>query len=875
MLREWLSKCRAYLRGRSAIDTELQEEMQAHLEFEIEESIDKGETQADARRRFGNTTLIRESAASAWGFAGLDATMQDLRFGFRQLRRTPGFTAIAIATLGLGIGMSTAVFSVMNAVLLRSLSYPEADRLVSLATYDPAANEDIVPRFDFRSWKTQARSFDRMVAYSSGDVTVAAGDRSLQARVASVSPDFWEISGARPMIGRLPDSGEQNVVMLSHALFEQVFGGDPAFVGKIAMLDGQPVTVAGVLPGNFRFQLVPPPRRDVDSKDVAAYVPLEPAPQDYTRSRGRTVTVVGRLKSDVGYDQARHELEAIRFGLAQGTSLPYLDRMQLRMAPLKEKLTSEARKPLWVLVAAVICVLLIACANIASLLLARATARQKEIAIRAAIGAGRTRLLRQLLVESLLLAILGAAVGVALAQLGLTAILSLAPHSIPRLSEVTLDASAFVFALAISVVTALLFGLAPFLTLSKVNAGDAMRNEVRTASPSSLALRTRKLLVVAQLSLAVALLSGAGALLKSFSVMSAHPPGFDPDQILVMKIPLSGPGYAEAEKRHALVRELLESIGAVPGVRAIGVVPNYPIKTGLTVQGARPQLPGEVRPPTTLKATSAGYIKAIGVKLLAGRWITDTEPASVVVINESLARREFGGQDPIGKGIMVQAILDGKPKSFAPVVGIVADVKDSKLDSPPEAQVYVPYSHVPIGSGVTVLARVSGDPLAVVPTMLKLIAELDKTQAVYAISTLEVALAGSVAPRRFTLFLFGTFAVLALLLGTIGIYGVISYAVAQRTHEIGIRIALGASRATVARMVLIQALGLTVCGVILGLGGAIMLTRAMSGLLYEVQPGDLGVFAAAVALLSGTALTASLAPALRAARLDPVASIRA
>lgn len=731
MLREWISKCRAYLRGRSAIETELREEMQAHLEFEIEESIDKGEPQEDARRRFGNTTLIRETAASAWGFAGIDAIAQDLRYGFRQLRRSPGFTAVAIVTLGLGIGMSTAVFSVVNAVLLRSLSYPDPDRLVWLATYDPAANEDIVPRFDFRAWKAQSRSFDRMVAYTSGDVTVAVGGRALQARVASVSPDFWEISGARPAIGRLPDSGEQNVVMLSHVLFEQVFGGDPAVVGQLAMLDGQPVTVAGVLPSDFRFQLVPPPRRDVDSRDVAAYVPLQPAPQDYTRSRGRTVTVVGRLKRDVTNDQARHELEAIRSGVAQARSLQYLDRMPLRIAPLKERLTGQAKKPLWVLVAAAICVLLIACANIASLLLARASSRRKEIAIRAAIGAGRTRLLRQFLVESLLLAILGAAVGIALALVGLKGILSLVPHSIPRLSEATLNASAFVFALAVSVVTALLFGLAPSLSLRKTEAGDAMRNEARAASSSSVPLRARKLLVVTQLSLAVALLSGAGALLKSFSLMSARPPGFDPDQILVMKIPLSGPGYSAAEKRHALVGELLPRIGAVPGVRAIGVAPSYPLKTGLTVQGGRPQIPGEVRPPTTLKATSAGYIKAMGMKLVSGRWFTDTESATVVVINESLARREFGGQDPIGKGIMVQAILDGKPRSFAPVVGVVADLKDSKLDSPPDPQVYVPYSHVPIGSGITLLARVSGNPLAVVPAVHKLLAELDKTQPVY------------------------------------------------------------------------------------------------------------------------------------------------
>jgi putative ABC transport system permease protein len=641
------------------------------------------------------------------------------------------------------------------------------------------------------------------------------------------------------------------------------------------MFDGAHVTIAGILRKDFRFELVPPPRRDADATDatdVDAYVPLEAAPQDTARSRGRTVSVVAKLKPNVTSEQARQELEIIRARIAQDSPL---DKMPLQVVPLRERLVGQVRLALWVLLGAVTFVLLIACATVANLLLARASVRRKEIAIRASLGAGRSRVLRQFLTESLVLALLGGAIGLIAVRWCLTILVHVVPRAVPRLADVDVDGQVVGFAVLTSVATVVIFGLVPALSIWKTDVQDAMREGTRTASAGAGSLRIRTLLVAAELAIAVVLLIGGGLMVKSFWRMSAHPPGFHPESILIMKVPLSGPQYSEAQPRHAYADELLRRVQPIPGVQAAGVMPHYPIHTGLDVKGRQWQPQAGIPIPTALNATSAGYARSMGLRVVRGRWLAESEPTAVVVVNESLARREFGDQDPVGMQLSVQAIAPNpKVPFYVPVVGVVSDVKHSKLDTPAEPEVYVPYVHVPIGSGIALVVRTAGDPLAIVPTIRRVMADLDPAQPAYDVQTLEDALAESVAPRRFNAFLLNAFALTALVLAVIGIYGVIAYSVAQRTREIGLRMALGAQRRDVVGTVVRQGMQLALAGIIVGLAAGAGLSRLMVSLLYDVEPVDPQIFGFVAALLAVAALVACSAPAARAACVDPLDALR-
>jgi predicted permease len=495
-----------------------------------------------------------------------------------------------------------------------------------------------------------------------------------------VSDDFWEIARPPLAFGRVPAPGEPSVLLLSYRLFEQQFQSNPSIVGSTGMLDGSQVTIVGILQKNFRFELVPPPRRDVDVEEVEAYVPLEPAPQDMARSRGRTVSVVARLKPDVTIDQARRELDVIRARVAQNSPIAYLDKMPLRVVPLRERLVGDVRLALWVLLGAVTFVLLIACATVANLLLARASVRRKEIAIRASLGAGRARVLRQFLTESLVLALLGGAIGLMAVRWSLTILVHMVPRAVPRLTEASLDGRVVGFAALMSIATVLIVGLVPALSIWKTDLQDAMRQGTRTASATAGSLRFRRLLVAAELAIAVVLLIGGGLMVKSFWRMNDHPGEFHPESILIMKVPLSGPQYAEPQARDVYTDELIRRVQAIPGVQAVGVTPHYPIRTGLDVRGRQWQPQTGIPIPTALNATSAGYAKVIGLRVVRGRWINESEPTPVVVINESLARREFGDQDPVGAYLSVQAIAPNPREFFyVPVFGVVSEVKHSRL----------------------------------------------------------------------------------------------------------------------------------------------------------------------------------------------------
>ena len=868
------------MRRRRAL-SHLDQDIRDHIDRETQENIERGMSPEEAHyaalRTFGNVTLTREATRGVWIPLWFEQLRQDAHYAVRMLRRNPGFTATVVLVLALGIGMNTAVFSVVNAVLLRPLSYPQPERLVWMATTDPNFHDEIVPRYDFRVWRTQAQSFERMVAYVTADNTIATADRAIRTRVARVSDDFWEL--ARPSIafGRLPAPGETNSLVLSYRVFDTHFQGDPSIVGRLGMFDGAPLTIVGILRKDFRFELVPPPRRDADARevDVEAYGALEAAPQDTARSRGRNVSVVARLKPNVTIEQARRELEIIRARIAQDSPSPYLDTMPLHVVPLRERLVGRVRSALWVLLGAVTFVLLMACATVANLVLARASLRRREIAIRASLGAGRSRVFRQFVTESLVLALLGGAVGLVAVRWCLSILIRVLPGAVPRLAEADMDGPVVGFALLTSVATVVFFGLAPAFSIWKTDLQDAMREGTRTASAGAGSLRIRRLLVAAELSIAVVLLIGGGLMMKSFWRMNAHAPGFDPESILIVKVPLSGPQYVEAQPRHAYAGELLRRVQAIPGVQAAGVMPHYPILTGLDVKG-RPRQPQAGIPiPTALNATSAGYARAMGLRVVRGRWLAEAEPTPVAVINESLARREFGDQNPVGMELSVQAIApDPREPFYVPVVGVVSDVKHSRLDSPADPEVYVPYVHVPIGSGIALVVRTPGDPVAIVPTIRRVMTDLDAAQPLYGVQTLEDALADSVAPRRFNAFLLNAFALTALVLAVIGIYGVIAYSVAQRTHEIGLRMALGAQRRDVIGTVVRQGMQLALSGIIVGLAAAAGLSRLMVSLLYEVEPVDLQTFGFVAAVLAATALIACSAPAARAGSIEPLEALR-
>jgi putative ABC transport system permease protein len=801
----------------------------------------------------------------------LQQLAQDIRFALRMLRRAPGFTATIVLTLALGIGMTSAVFSVFNAVLLRPLAYPNPERLMWVSMRDPRAPfpMETVLGPDFLRWKSQAASFEHLVAYDLSDNPVILDGNATQERVASVSEGFWQLSGVALSHGRLPATGELDALLVSYDFFESRLGGDSNAIGKAATVDGHPVTIVGVLPRRFPLQLPWPTWPGFEPHDVAAYrtVRIE-AP---TGRQIQLLNVIGKLKAGVTIDQARAELETIGARTAQANPGYPGNRMTLKLVPLSEELAGDARLALSVLLSAVVFVLLIACANVASLLFGRGSARQKEIAIRAAVGAARGRLFRQFFIESLILALVGSAAGLIVAGWSISLILALVPQAIPRLMESSIDGQVVAFTVSAALVTALVFGVGPALIAGRVNPQHSLNLGARPLSSIAMAPRAGKILVALEMALAVVLLTGAGLLIKSFWRLNAHPAGFEPERVLTMKVQLSGPQYDAEPRRRAYIEQFLTRTRSLAGVSAVGISTHGDARTVAIVEGAPVVPPEELmqRQSVLLNAVSEESARALGMRLLRGRWILDGDPARSVVVNEGFVRRIFPLQDPIGRRIR----LNGPDEPFATIVGVVADLKYAALDQTPEPEVYLSYARDAPWS-FTVLTRTSMSPVVLAPIITKSASEIDRALPIFDVQTLEQALADAIAPRRLNVFLLGVFAAAALGLALTGIYGVVAYSVTQRTHEIGVRMALGANRRDVVRMIVRQGFGMALGGIVAGVAVAMVLTQVLRTLLYEVEPTDLQTFAIAAAGLMLTALIASLVPALRAARIDPAETLR-
>jgi putative ABC transport system permease protein len=857
---------------RRRMERDLDSDIREHIEIETRENIERGMPPEEARnaalRKFGNVLRVAEETRAVWRWGWLDRLVQDIRYAFRGLRRNPLFAAVAILTLALGIGMNTAVFSVVSSVLIKPLAYPDSGRIVWVANHNHRFHFEASAAPDFADWRDQAHSFEAMAGYSTLDSTVQDADESGKHAFVFTTPEIWRISGAHPAIGRLFSDQDRDVVVLSWRMFETTFRADPHVLGRVVRVDGSPQTIIGVLPKGFHF--LPPPLVDsAMNSEPEAFAPLSLRPDEWLRGPSmRIMLVVGKLRPGVSSETARAELETIQSRIARANPAMkgFYSVSELRVVPLQEKLVSESRRALLVLLAAVGFVLLIACANLGNLLLARASTRQRELAIRAAIGAGRNRLLRQFLVEGMSLAVVGGAAGMVIARAADAILVRLSPAAVPRLNEVVIDWRVLLFTLAISLLSGVVFGMAPALSLPTSSLYSVLKEGGRNASTGLARLQLRRVLVAAELALALVLLAGAGLMVKSFVRMYTHPAAFEPEKIGMLRVFLAGPAYRERAAIEGYADRVIESVHRVPGVQAAALTTSSGSGV-LDLDGPRRPPRGQ-EPQVFYRAASSGYPHVIGIPLLKGRWTTDDEPAFAVMVNDTFVRRVFGPDDPLGQHLRVI----GKP---ATIVGVVGDLKVSRLDAEPDPEILIPYKQ----TGFNVLRRLdilvkTENPAAVLPGVRRAVQGIDPTQPPYAVTTLEDALAESIAPRRFNLFLLGTFAGAAMLLALIGIYGVISYSVTQRTQEIGVRMALGASRSEIIRMIVRQGLTVALAGVAAGVAAALGLTRLVSTLLFDVEPNDPSTFITVAAALAATALLASWIPALKAARVDPLEALR-
>ena len=800
----------------------------------------------------------------------MEQLFKDLRYGVRSLVSRPAFTAIALFTLALGIGANSAMFTAVNAVLLRPLPFPQSEQLVFLegvnASKGITQSNMSVP--DFADWQSQSQAFERMAAFISGGMILTSGDETERVRATGVSGEFFPLFRTKAIKGRTigPDdaqNGRENVVVLSHGLWQRRFGSDPNVIGTTVLLSGKNTTVVGVMPPGFDYPY---------QSEMWGPFPIDAAAE---RRDNRYINVITRLKNGVSIPQAQAEIDTINQRLAQ-TYKETNDGWTARLTNLQESMVGEMRSSLFVLLGAVAFVLLIACANVANLQLARATARQKEIAVRTALGASRWRIVRQLLTESLLLSMTGGAIGLWLSIWLTKLLIAISPPNTPRFDELTLDLRVFAFTVALTVITGIAFGLAPALQVSRPDLNEGLKEGLRSGAGGH-RNRMRSLLMVAETALSFMLLVGAGLLIKSFIHLRDVSPGFNPDNVLTFRISIPSAKYAQGEPRAQVLNQAVERLRSLPGVQSAGAVLSLPLG-GDTFNVGRAYI-REGRPATTEESANAAYVvatpdyfRSLQIPLLGGRVFTDRDTEQtpkVLIVNETMARSLWPGESPLGKRITIWR----DEKFPREIVGVVGDTKSS-LDEDSSRQMYVPYAQDSGWSGMSFVVRTSGDPANMSPATRNEIRAVDKGIAVFNTRTMNDVLATSVAPRRTPMLLLSIFAAVALLLAMMGIYGVTSYYVTQRTQEIGIRMALGAQMSDVLKLILGNGLMLVVAGIGVGLVGAFAVTRLITSLLFGVNPTDVVTFVVVSLCLMVTALVATYIPARRATKVDPVEALR-
>jgi len=845
--------------------------------------VDRGESaelaQQAARRDFGNVALIEQVTRDHWGWRWLDEFAQDLRYSARMLRKNPGFTLVAVLTLALGIGANTAIFSVVHAVLLKALPYPQADRLVMvyedvrLPNYQNRKNEPSPGNFS--DWSSQNTVFETMAAYRNRSFNLTGEGEPARVEGELVTSAFFSTLQTTPVLGRAfaPEedrSGNSHVVVMSDGLWNSRFGSDAQILGRKILLDSEPYTVIGVMPPNFHF---PDP-------DDQLWVPIGMSSADLSNHGSHFLLVFARLKPEITLTRARAEMEALAKHLTE--QYPATNSGQtVNVVSLHEDIAGPVRPALLVLMAAVGLVLLIVCANVANLLLARASVRQREIALRQALGASRSRIARQLLTESVLLALLGCTLGLLLARWCLAALKLFAATTLPRAQEFSLNGPVLLFSVVLSILAGVVFGVGPALQAARGNSHEMLKSGTRESSTRS-RLRTRNLLVVLETALGAIVVIGAVLLLRSFLSIEHVPLGFEPQGILTFRSIPRGERYSQLSQRAVFYQEVLERLQGLPGVKSAAAVSFIPLTLarstkGFTIEGPAPSAPGQI-PMAGYNLATPGYFGTMHITVLRGRdfsWSDSPQTQPVITINEAMAKRYWPNEDPVGKRIR-QGGPDDVEFPWLTIIGIVADVREFDPITEPQPTMYFPIAQFADPRGILRdwVVRTDNDPKSIAASVCAAVWEIDKDLPISRIRTMEEVRSMAILSPRLNLLLFGLFAALALILASVGIYGLTAYSVAQRTREIGIRMALGASRNDVVRIVVRQGVRLATIGVVLGLIGAFGLTRLMTSMIYGVSSSDPATFSVVALLLMSVALAACYIPARRAMRVDPIVALR-
>ena len=875
--------------NRRAADTDLDEELHFHLYQRTQEFIASGLTEKDARyaalHDFRNLQQSKENCRDQRKVNWLHDFAQDIRFGARMLRKNPGFSTIAILTLALGIGANAAIFSVVNAVLLRPLPYSSPDRIVAITGSSPVEYtvQSGQLKMSWAKWTDDTQSLDRIAVYSAGDLNLAAsGAEPERVAAAEISRNFFDVFGLPPIAGRtlLKEEdvpGHPSVAVLSATLCSR-FGAPSDVIGKILLMNGKPTEVVGVMPFGFEFP-----------EKTLVWVPMAWSGGEHLILNQATFqTVVGRMKPGAFPTQVSQELAAIQSRVLgemqkQMPGRKFPNARKIIVTPLHDQLTGSSKSALLLLLGAVGFVLLIACADVANLLLARAVHRQREIALRAALGASRLRLVRQGLTESILLSSVGGLGGLVLAYVSLNAIRRFIPPGMLFVQSIALDAHVLLFLMGVSVVSGLIFGLFPVLHALRIDLNEPLK-ESAASSPArhSFLGRTRNLLAISEIAMALVLLAGAGLLIKSFWRLTNVDTGFRPESVLAASITLPLSEYQKNDQRAAFYDEALRRISALPGVAAASIVSDLPFGrvSGISFrvkleQETPAHLAREEQNYAAFYSASSDYFRAMGIRLIAGRTFNDGDRAgahSVVIINNAIAQMFWPGENPLGRRISLPGNSD-QPTNWAEIVGIVGDSKHRSLTEDFTPEYYIPAQQAPPSSAFLVV-RVSGDPGATINAIHHSVAQIDSTLPLSTFVSMNQRISESVAEPRFRTLLLGIFAALALILAAAGIYGVMSYNIAQRTREIGIRIAMGAGRSDILSLVLGHSLKLTLIGITIGLAASWGLTRLLASALYDVTPHDFFTLTSVSILLSAVALFASYIPARRAMRVDPLVALR-
>ena len=804
----------------------------------------------------------------------MENLIQDLRYAVRMFIKKPGFAAVVISALALGIGANTAIFSIVNSILLRPLPYRDPSRLVMVWMNNKRMNvdEDIHSYPNYIDYRDQNNVFEQLAAYSGISVNLVGIVEPERIIGAAATANLFDVLGVDPQMGRVftkdeEQIGQDKVAVLSYGLWQRRFGKDPNIIGQQILVSDVSRTVIGIMPASFKYPY----------KEADIWVPLA-VDENRKQARGSFgYWVIGKLKPGVTIDQARSEMGSIASSL-ESQYPDQLDGLGVNLVPLHQQVTGKVRPALLVLLGTVAFVLLIACSNVANLLLARAAGREREIAIRTALGASRTRLIRQLLTESALMGIAGGVVGLLIAKWGLNALIALSPEDIPRLDQIGIDGRVLGFTLLISLATGFLFGVVPALQASKPDLNESLKEGGRSSTAGVERRRVRSTLVVLEVALSLILLIGAGLMIRSFSQLQKVDLGFNPDRLVSMNIQLSRTKY-QGSQSAAFFRQLIERVEAMPGVESAGAISAIfidalPNSTNFTVEG-KPPMPIAEQIETPVDMVTPSYFRTMGISLLRGREFSEQdglETQQVAIINDTFARRFWPGEDPIG-----QRYKFGDSTSNAPwmtVVGVVGDMRRTGLDVDVRCETFLPYTQRRFVGFLSVVVRAKSDPRGIATAVRDQVWSMDPNQPVSHIRTMDQLLDGMMAQRRLNMVLFALFGGVALVLAAVGVYGVISYSVTQRTHEIGVRMALGAGRAEVLRMILKNGMGLVLAGVAIGLLASFGLTRLMSTLLFGVSATDVATFVVISGILSFVAFAACLVPALRAIKVDPMIALR-